>query len=577
MKPLVMFLALLCCCAAQAQTTTSSSSSKVVITGRVIGEDGQPLAGVSVRAVSARSGAASSRPVLTNEDGVFRLTGLASTTYTLRASLPAYVATSSTGAAGQSGPYHDGDSVTIKMARGGVVTGRVINSNGEPIPGLSIKAVRLRDADGKPSSNFYFSRRADDRGVYRIFGLPAGVYVVHTDGPNAGWSWNADEQVEDAPTYHPSSSRDTATELILQNGIELSGIDIRYRGERGRRVSGKLLGVDPGFGANVYLRQPGGAENLASDYRSANMSRPGDGVGFEIRGVADGAYDLVAERRAGDDDGAASSPRRIAVRGADVSGVELRLQPFASVTGKLSLVDIKSESKAVAAPSACSGGRPAVFEEATLTLLPETAARPGANSATARSATPSRQGDFRVRHLDAGRYRFELQLPSEVWYAQAISQFNTQAKRTIDLARSGLAVKSGEKIKDVTVAIASGAASLKGTAQAAEGRKLPANLRVHLIPAEKESAEDMLRYFEIKASVDGAFAFNHVAPGKYLLMARALSDESPNELSDATPVAWDDAERLKLRRAAEALNIAVEFKPCRRIKDYDLKYTQSSR
>ncbi|HKQ73241.1 MAG TPA: hypothetical protein VJ810_05900 [Blastocatellia bacterium] len=234
---------------------------------------------------------------------------------------------------------------------------------------------------------------------------------------------------------------------------------------------------------------------------------------------------------------------------------------------------ILSLAAMAAAPGACAGDRPAVFDEATLTLLPETAPQPGANSATERSATPSQQGDFRIRHLNAGRYRFDLQLPSEVWYVQSISQLNAQTKRTVDLARSGLAVKSGEKIKDVTITIASGGAGLKGKAKATEGRKLPANLRVHLIPAEKESADDVLRYFEIKTSDDGAFAFKHVAPGKYLLMARASTDDSQNDSKGAIPVAWDNAERLKLRRAAEALNVIVEFQPCQRIKDYELKYS----
>jgi hypothetical protein len=307
-----------------------------------------------------------------------------------------------------------------------------------------------------------------------------------------------DEQVDDAPSYHPSSSRDTATELTVQNGFELNGVDIRYRGDRGRSVSGKLYDASGGGGGNVYLQQASSGEILRADWRVLNVNRREEGVGFEIRGVADGEYDLVAERLRGDDDGAASPPRRIAVRGADVSGIELRLQPFASVTGKMSLVEIKSESKEGAAPGACAGGRQAVFDEATLTLLPETAPRPGANSATERSATPSQQGDFRIRHLNAGRYRFDLQLPSEAWYAQAISQLNPQTKRAVDLARSGLAVKSGEKIKDVTITIASGAAGLKGKAKAAEGRKLPPNLRIHLVPAEKESAEDALRYFGVK-------------------------------------------------------------------------------
>jgi hypothetical protein len=573
MRLRALFLTMLCCCGAQAQTTSEPSKTGV-IAGRVISEDGQPLAGVSIRIASSRSGSASANPVLTDEEGRFQLTGLARVAYSLSASLPAYVTASLSGSIGESSFFHDGDVVTITMSKGGVITGRVLGSNGEPIPGLSVKAVRLRDDSGKPLNNVSSARRTDDRGIYRIFGLTPGVYVVHTDGANAGWSWAPDEQAEDAPTYYPSSSRDTAAELTVQNGVELNAIDIRYRGERGRRVSGKLFDASGGGnGSAVYLQHATSGEIIVADWRFVNKERPAEGVGFEIRGVADGDYDLVAERLRGDDDGAASSPRRIAVRGADVSGVELRMQPFASVAGKMTLVEIKSENKEGAAPDACAGARMGVFEETTLTLLSETASRHGANTAATRSTTPSQQGEFRIKHLNAGRYRFNLRLPSENWYARAISQLNAQTKRPVDLSRSGLAIKSGEKIKDVTVTVATGAAALKGRVKAAGEQKLPANVRVHLIPAEKESVEDILRYFEVKVAGDGAFTFNHVAPGKYLMMARALQDEAP----EPTPVAWDSAERLKLRRAAEALNVAVEFQLCQRIKDYELKYIQPSR
>ncbi|HEY6401800.1 MAG TPA: carboxypeptidase-like regulatory domain-containing protein, partial [Blastocatellia bacterium] len=547
-----LFMALLCCCAAQAQTTSSSSSngSKGVIAGRVIGGDGQPLSGVAVSAASNRSGSASARPSLTDEEGRFQLTGLALAAYSLSAILPAHVTASVTGGTGEAGLVQNGDVVTLTMVKGGVITGRIIDSTGEPVPGLRVKAVRLRDAGGKPVNASTY-RRTDDRGVYRIFGLSPGVYVVHTDGATADWSWLSDEYVEDAPTYHPSSSRDTATELAVQNGVELNGIDIRYRGERGRRVSGKLFDAAGGGGSSIYLQHAASGEILASDWRVVSMDRPAEGVGFEIRGVADGEYDLVAERLRGDDDGAVSAPRRVSVRGADVSGVELRMRPLASVMGKMSLAEIKSENKQGASPGACAGARAGVFEEASLTLLPEAAARHGANSAMARSATPSQQGDFKIRHLSAGRYRFDAQLPSETWYAQSIWRLDSQTKRPVDLARNGIAVKSGEKVTDVNITIGAGAASMKGRVKAAKGRKPPMNLRVHLIPAEKESVEDVLRYFEIKAADDGAFAFNQVPPGKYLMAPRELPDDAP----DRNPLAWDNAERLKLRRAAEILNI----------------------
>jgi hypothetical protein len=356
-----------CCCAVQAQTapTNSASTHTGVITGRVLADNGQPLPGVAVMADSAQLRSAGARSATTNENGDFRLTGLALAAYSLRAALPAYVMLPLTGVMGEPKFFHAGDSATITMAKGGV-TGRVTNANSEPIPGLSIKAIRLRDIVGQPISNASFARRTDDRGLYRIFGLPSGTYIVGTDGANAGWSHNADEQAEDAPTYHPSSTRDTALELTVQTGLELTGIDLRYRGERGRTVSGKFFDSGNTGVVNIELRRPGGGERVVVTWQSINRTQPNQPIGFELRGVADGEYDLVAERLGGEDDGSASAPRHLTVNGADVSGIELRLTPFASVTGKLALIETPTENKA-----ACQNNRQAFFEEVAIFLWPE--------------------------------------------------------------------------------------------------------------------------------------------------------------------------------------------------------------
>ncbi|MGH9802882.1 MAG: hypothetical protein ACRD82_21150, partial [Blastocatellia bacterium] len=61
------------------------------------------------------------------------------------------------------------------------------------------------------------------------------------------------------------------------------------------------------------------------------------------------------------------------------------------------------------------------------------------------------------------------------------------------------------------------------------------------------------------------------APGKYWLLARTIPD---NESSDRlpSPVAWDAAERAKLRKEAEAAKNEIELKACQRVKDYVLRF-----
>ena len=106
-----------------------------------------------------------------------------------------------------------------------------------------------------------------------------------------------------------------------------------------------------------------------------------------------------------------------------------------------------------------------------------------------------------------------------------------------------------------------GAASLQGSVKASG--KLPAKLRVFLLPAEAEAKDEVLRYAETLVDEAGAFKFEHLAPGKYLVVARAVDE---NQAAEKTPrlVAWDTAERTKLRKEADAVNVVIELKACER-------------
>ena len=157
----------------------------------------------------------------------------------------------------------------------------------------------VRDANGQPPRYLAFQtqKTTDDRGIYRLYGLLPGTYVVSTGGRG---TFNAffDPYDTDAPTYAPSSTRDTAAEITVRAGEEMSGVDIRYRGEPGRTISGIVSGsLDPNsnFSSNV---------TSASDrQRRCHVERfsfqPPSSKGFVFYGIADGDYDLVAQSSLG--------------------------------------------------------------------------------------------------------------------------------------------------------------------------------------------------------------------------------------------------------------------------------------
>jgi len=130
-----------------------------------------------------------------------------------------------------------GDRITITMIKGAVITGKVTTAEGEPVSGAYIGVEMMRDGKGGPvgRGETEFPVWTDDRGVYRLYGLAPGTYAVFTrynlTGRIATYGATYGAGVS---TYHPSSERKTATMVAVSSGSEASGIDIRYRGDRGR-------------------------------------------------------------------------------------------------------------------------------------------------------------------------------------------------------------------------------------------------------------------------------------------------------------------------------------------------------
>lgn len=537
MKTLLTLTMMLFCCnvCAQQPTPTPQTKSSTTITGQVIGADGKPVknAAVSASAIGLRN--QQPRAITTNEDGAFRITDLKAGAYQLRASLPGYV-TVTEGLRN----FYPGEFATLQLVKGGVITGKVTDANGEPIPGMLVKLINTQ------SGRERVGKRTDDRGVYRIFGIPAGNYVVLADGINFGWSWMNADYEENIPTYYPSATRDTALELTIHHGDELSGIDIRYRSERGYRVSGKLTGaIESRNNISVSLRYPASGNAVATTYVYDHKQ----GVAFELRGVPNGEYDLIAESKLGIDAGAAATPRRVIVAGADVTGLELKLMPLASLAGRIALEELKTSER----PPTCEIKRNAIIEETVVTARFDEERR-----VQPQTTVPSAQGEFKLNNLDPGRYRLNFDLPSEDWYVRAMTlPADAATKKPIDAALSGIALRSGETSKLVTITLSKGAAGLKGTIAASQPT------RVFLIPVEKEFAADVLRYAETIPERDGTFVFKHLAPGKYWVWARPMTDATRSAAIDPT-------ERAKLRSEAEAANRVITLQICQRVSDYKL-------
>lgn len=550
-----------------------SNSTHGSITGRVLGDDGQPLAGVSVSVSSASDSRRVRRAVSTDGEGNFKVNDLPAVAYDIVVTAPGFV--NPQGGRPDAAPFNStqryrlGANVTITMIKGGVITGKVLNAEGQPLVGSPVRAIRVRDGEGRPVYEAPGAPRpwmSDDRGVYRLYGLHPGSYIVCAGG--AGEVLSSNIGLREVPTYYPSATRDAAQQVSVSAGMEIRDIDIRHRGGSGYAVSGRVVGASgagatlaPNVVIELFQAETGGLAGATTvDTRL--------GGGFGVYGVADGEYEIIARQGIGDLDGrneansSASTPRRVTVRGGDVLGVELRLVALGSITGRVALEKLDKAD--------CQIARRGLLEE--LLLMPQREdreSRRGASAYFSRAATPDDRGEFVIRDLEAGRYHLNLQLPSDHWYIKAMSLAAAAPSRTAaqSLTASGITVKSGEKLQGLALTIAEGAAGVSGRV---EGKKLPSRLRIHLVPVEAEATSDALRYAEV-VTRDGSFSLNHLAPGKYWLLARAVPDDESDE-HPAKPAAWDADARLKLQREAKAANQGIELTPCQRARDFVLKF-----
>lgn len=563
-------------------TVAVSAQQQGTISGRVVTEDGGGLADVTVylNSYNSTGGGATRRTTTTDEEGNFQFNNLPPRAYSVSAaSARGWVFALRPAAEPNARRVHRlGEHVTLTLIRGGVITGRVTNASGDPVIGIPVSAILVRDSEGNKVNFGGLNRMTDDRGVYRLYGLRPGTYLVMAGGnPNSNvYMFSNSPYRGEAPTYHPSATRDTATEVNVTSGGETAGIDIRYRGEPGRVISGKIAGVnlsDPSsYGASVSLLHATTGALLGVAYVSPNDS------GFIIQGVTDGEYELTAGR-GGPEPGDAlrSEPRRVTVKGADVTGIELRLLPLAAIAGRIALAP---------SPPVCGAkNNPAwpKWEEAVISARraerPDNAASRFGQFSSA-TLVPNEQGEFTLGGLAPGRYRFELNLPHKNWFVKSITapaagvgKRPAASVAVYDVGRHAVALKAGEKLAGVIATVADGAASLSGKVVAgSEGAKLPPRLRVYLVPAEVTAAEEVLRYGETLVRADGSFTFVNLAPGKYWLLARVVGDDEPID-RPALPAAWDADERAKLRREAEANKLEVELKACDHKTDQLVRYT----
>jgi uncharacterized protein (DUF2141 family) len=172
--------------------TQAIPAGTAMILGQVItGDAGTPVrrARVNLSGTEIRG----QRSTMTDDEGRFVFTGLPAGRFTMTASKAGFVSIAygakSAGRPGTPIQLEDSqkiDARAISMPKGGVVTGIVLDEYGEPSPGTQVRALRMVMRTGEQRLESAGSNATDDRGMYRIYGLQPGRYIVTAQPRNNG-------------------------------------------------------------------------------------------------------------------------------------------------------------------------------------------------------------------------------------------------------------------------------------------------------------------------------------------------------------------------------------------------------
>lgn len=388
-----------------------------------------------------------------------------------------------------------GDAVkdlVVRLAPQAVVTGRVVDEDGDPVPEIRIDLLRYHYARGRKVLQSDGGAETNDLGEYRVAGLaPGNVYLLaHSAHPAAQSANAAAARKEDfVPLYYPGvMDFSSATAVGLASAAELR-LDFTLRKVRTVRVRGHVANtVNPGSAITVRLT----LRNLTA--KPTDPTSTVDAMGnFEIAGVVAGSYWLTATAQQADRNHAGLP---LLIADTDASDLNLRIDPGIQITGHVTL---DGQPAGQLLPPELKGS---LFQleprDSEATPFPSTY-----------QSHVMEDGTFQM--ADVGPDTYDLQLGAVPgYYIKSIRVGQA------DTAAAGIVVRA-EPV-GVEVMLSSTMALIRGVVQDTGGQPVPGAIVV-LIPQDKARRIIPSLSRNVVADQNGTFVFGNVVPGDYEVYA----------------------------------------------------------
>jgi hypothetical protein len=368
------------------------------------------------------------------------------------------------------------------------IAGTVTDADGQPVPGVSVRALYRELKDGRRTVRQDRSVTTDDLGHYRMWALAPGEYYIVAAGRGGGTSGVVGPTPASAlahegfhPRYYPAAAdRASATAIPLTPGQEFQA-DLRIEMQPAHRVRGSVRNLTGYQQVRIeFLRGDG---ELSANRVLVNTAR---GT-FEASDVLPGEYLVRATQPVEGKE--LLGERRIQVGKANVDGMVVELVPGVTVSGV-----VRGAKPVEPSPDAQTASARALMPIAGVTLVPV-----GSRQADLRpwSANPGAEGSFAIEDVPAGRYRVSIS-PFGYYVASAISG-------PVDLLTGILTVPAGVAPEKIEIVIRDDGGNISGTVESFAGSIDRAWVLLVSSAGEPQWA----------SAFGGTFQFRSVAPGDY--------------------------------------------------------------
>jgi protocatechuate 3,4-dioxygenase beta subunit len=487
---------LLICCAFADRAQTKPGKDRATVSGKVTIK-GKPALGIVVGIRLAQPDQSSATfKATTDQEGNYHINNLPTGVYQVAPVARSFVLADANNQQAQTviiTGTDDIEGVDFNLIRGGVITGKVTDANGDPVMEERVTFSSVADQPDPRRTQISGSSQTDDRGIYRMFGIRPGRYKVFVgqDGIGSGYMPRGRPPLPQSFYRDPADS-DKPGIIEIEEGTEASKIDITV-GPAGPSfsASGRVVDQETGkpvpniaIGLTRIVTMEG---NNTRGYGVAQISADAQGE-FHFQNLLAGKYeatlndyqsDLRVERTTFD------------IVDQDVSGLIVKASKGASVTGVV-VVEGKREATV-----------DALLFRAWLSV---TTRNENPNITSSRGVSLLPDGSFHVGGLQPGLVTFSVETRGSQRYTI------TRIERDGVVLPSGIQIQSAEQVNGIRLFVTSFNGSIRGVVKTENGT-LPPGAR--FVVQISKPGEPSMPMHGSEVDVRGHFLIEGLATGSY--------------------------------------------------------------